>query len=136
MANNVVFSDIESLREVWPVAAEVASGTPLINTGRAGVALTASGGSTRSVISGPYTISGIPSGGVGLDALEVSVATSGTFEFAVAGGLTTTPQNTVVYITSGGALTLTSSGNTAWGRVNYPKGYARVAGTLPVKIGA
>jgi len=142
MANNVVFSDIESLREVWPVAAEVASGTPLVNNGKAGVALTASGGSTKSVTSGPYTISGIPAGGVGLDALEVSVATTGTFEFTgvVSSGTTPVPtstaQGTPVFITSAGALTLASSGNTAFGRVNYPKGYNKVAGKLPVKIGA
>ena len=51
------------------------------------------------------------------------------------GGLTTTPNNTNVYITAGNALTLTAGGNTIYGVVDYPKDYIKVAGTLPVKIG-
>lgn len=137
MATNLVFSDIESLREIWPVGSEVASGTALLNGTRAGVALTDSGGRTRSAISGAYTISGIPSGGVGLDALQVSVATTGTWEYTGITGVTSsTAQNTAIYITSGGALTTTSSGNTLWGRTNYPKGYVKATGKAPVKIGA
>jgi len=137
MANNVVFSDIESLREVWTVAAEVAAGTPLVNGTKAGVALTDSGGRTRSHAMGPYTTSGIPSGGVGLAALEVSVATTGTFEFTGVTGVTTgTAQGALIYITSAGALTTTASGNTLFGRVNYPKDYTKAAEKAPVKIGA
>jgi len=144
MALNTVFASTDSRREIWTVAAEVASGTPLINNGVAGVALTASGGSTKSVTVGPYTVDGIPNGGVGLAALEVSVATDGTFVFTgvkatdgTAAAPTTTAQETPVYITSGGVLSLQSTGNTLYGRVNYPhqNKYVKVAGSLPVKIG-
>lgn len=136
MALNTVFASSDNLREIWPVASEISAGTPLINNTRAGVALTDSGGKTRSVTFGPYTLSGIPSGGVGLKALEVTVATDGTFEFAsVAGYTTAATQGTPVYITSGGALTMTSTSNTLFGWVNYPEDYIKSNSKTPVKIG-
>lgn len=142
MATNGVFSHTEAQAEIWTVPSEVASGVALVGgaTGaQPGVALTASGAHTKSATVGPYTISGIPDGGVGLDALQVSTATDGTWEFLVTGGLTTTAQNTLVYaVVSGGlvtSLTLTASTNAKFGKVNWPKGYNKVAGRLPVKIG-
>lgn len=146
MALNTVFASTDSRREVWTVASEIPSGTPLLNGTVAGVALTASGGSTKSVTVGPYSVSGIPNGGIGLKALEVSVATDGTFEFTgvkatdgTAAAPTTTAQGALVYITSGGVLSLQSTSNTLFGRVNYPDGahkYVKVAGKLPVRIGS
>jgi len=143
MAVNTVFASTDALREVWTVASEIPSGTPLVNGTKAGVALTASGGYTRSVTAGPYTLSGIPAGGVSLKALEVSVAVDGTFEFTgvkatdgTSAAPTTTAQGALVYITSGGVLSLQSTSNTLFGRVNYPlHKYVKVAGKLPVKIG-
>lgn len=143
MAKNTVFASSDALREVWPVSAEVDSGVPLTLHGRSGVTITASGGITRSVTVGNYTLSGIPGGGIGLKPLEVVVATDGTFEFlnvtdtdGTTPVATTTAQGAQVYITSAGALTLDATSNTAFGWVNYPvHKYVKAAGKLPVKIG-
>lgn len=137
------FSSTDAQREVWDLTtfenAEVAVGTALINGDRAGVAYTASGGHTASETIAGMTISGIADGGVGLDALEVSVATDGTYEFPVTGAGPTTPNGTKVYavvasskITS---LTLTATGNTLWGVVNNPQDYVAASGVACVKIG-
>jgi hypothetical protein len=40
-----------------------------------------------------------------------------------------------VYITAGGALNLTASGNTLFGYTDYPKGYTKENGRAPVAIG-
>lgn len=134
-----VFASTDAQRERWPVTAEVAKGTALLNGSRAGVAFTASGGHTTSQSLGGMTISGIADGGVGLAALEASVAVDGTFEFAVTGATASTANGTKVYaIVSSGAitgLTTTASGNTLWGTVNNPKGYAPANGIACVKIG-
>jgi hypothetical protein len=136
------FSSTDALREIWAVTTEVAVGTALINGTRAGVAYTASGGFTGSETIGALTISGIPEGGVSLDALEVSVATDGTYEFAVTGATASTANGTPIYaVVSSGRITSlnTSDGsgaNPLWGVVNNPKDYAASASAICVKIGA
>lgn len=134
-----VFASTEGLRETWKVTAEVASGTALLNGTKAGVAYTASGGKTASKTVGPYTVSG-PAGGAGLEALEVSVATDGTWEFPVTGASSSTAQGTLVYaVVSSGlitSLTLTSTSDTLYGRVNLPAGKVADSAATPVKIGA
>lgn len=133
------FSSTDALREIWPVTSEVVAGTALLNGTRAGVAYTNSGGSTSSEVVGPYTVSGGPSGGVGLDALEVSVAVDGTYEFAVTGATKATANGTLVYaVVSTGkitSLTLTSTSNTLWGVVNNPQDYDAAGAVSCVKIG-
>lgn len=135
------FSSTDALREIWPVASEVAVGTALLNGTRAGVAYANSGGHTRTdaVSAAPASISGIPDGGVGLSALEASVATDGTYEFAVTGADGTTANGTAVYavVASGKitSLTLTSTSNTLWGVINNPKDYVGSASKSCVKIG-
>lgn len=134
MARNAVFPHTNT--EIWPVGVEVAAGVPLISAAdEPAVTLTASGAHTKSQALGPYTVSGIPDGGVGLDALQVVVATDGTWEFEVAGASSSTLQNALVYITGGGDLTLTASTNDPFGKVNYPQDYAYKTGILPVAIG-
>jgi hypothetical protein len=134
------FSSTDAQREFWPLTAEVAVGTALINGGRAGVAYTPSGGHTSTETIAGMTISGIADGGVGLDALEVSVATDGTYEFPVTGAGPSTANGTMVYaVVSGGkitGLTLTASTNTPWGVVNNPQDYVAASGVACVKIGA
>lgn len=134
-----VFASTDGLRETWKVTAEVASGTALLNGTKAGVAYTASGGKAASKTVGPYTVSG-PAGGAGLEPLEVSVATDGTWEFPVTGASSSTAQGTLVYaVVSSGlitSLTLTSTSNTLYGRVNLPAGKVADSAATPVKIGA
>lgn len=138
------FSSTDAQREVWALAsfenAEVAVGTALLNNGKAGVAYTNSGGFTGpSETLGGMTISGIPTGGVGLDALEVSVARDGTYEFPVTGASSSTVNGTPVYaiVASGKIteLTLTVGSNTLWGHVNNPQDFVASASAICVKIG-
>jgi hypothetical protein len=143
------FSSTDAKREVWKVATEVAVGTALLGLDlkTAGVAYVNSGGHTRTDANSanPASITGIPDGGVGLDALQVTVATDGTYEFAVA---TVTIANSVglalngtpVYaIVSSGritGLTLVSTSNTLWGYINNPQDYTPPAdGVACVRIG-
>lgn len=134
------FASTDALREIWKLTAEVAVGTALINGDRAGVAYTPSGGHLAAAkVVGPITVSGFPDGGVGLDALEASVAIDGTYEFPVTGADATTANGTKVYATVATgritALTLTASGNSYFGVINNPKDYVGAAGAICVKIG-
>jgi len=134
------FSSTDALREIWPVTAEVPAGKALLNGTRAGVAYTASGGFVTSRSIGGITMSGIPAGGVGLDLLEVSVATDGSYEFPVATATATTANGVPVYavITTGAVtgLTLVLTGNTLFGVINNPQDYVpSAAGIACVKIG-
>lgn len=135
------FSSTDALREIWAVTTEVAVGTALINGTRAGVAYAPSGGSVRTDAVGfaPMTLTGIPSGGVGLDALQASVATDGSYEFPVTGAVASTQNGTPVYavVASGRVtgLTLTLTGNSLWGVINNPQDYAASASAICVKIG-
>lgn len=142
MATNLVYRYTGEKTRVWDLGGTFAPGLPVKSaSSEPGVTLTATGNYTRSQVFGPYTISGIPAGGVGLTGNECTVATDGTWEFdnVVSSGATPAPtstaNNTLVYITAGNALTLTVGSNTAYGVVDYPKDYVKVAGTLPVKIG-
>ena len=94
---------------------------------------------------GDVKITGITRPGVGGDKVtstgkdfNAGAATDGTWEVPVTGALLTTPQGaTVYYDASDDALTLTSDTDTVIaGYVNYPGTYKKVAGILPVKIGA
>lgn len=142
MATNAVFPYTETATEIWTFAATTAPGVAVVGGvagAQPGVTLTGTGDYTKSQVVGPYTISGIPAGGVSLAPKDASVATDGTWEFPVTGGLTTTPQNTLVYaVVSSGVvtgLTLTASTNKPYGKVNYTRDYVKTAGVLPVKIG-
>lgn len=120
MALNMVHKYTKT--EVWPVVSGVVSGDAVTSiNGEPGVALTSRGDATKSLVIGPYTISGIPSGGVGLNTAEATVATDGAFRFRVTGALASTPKNTLVYsVGAAGAdvteLTLTASTNLPFGK--------------------
>lgn len=116
-------------------------GVPVVVGARPAVSLTASGNATKTVSSGlPGGINSVvyDNGGVGNSAspASASFAFDGTFEFAVTGATTSTANETAVYITSAGALTLTQGSNVLYGVVDYPVGYRREAGRAAVKIGA
>ena len=133
------FSSTDANREIWAVTSEVAVGTALLKGTRAGVAYAPSGGFTSSITVGAITMSGIPVGGVGLDALECSVATDGSYEFPITGATAATANGTLVYavVASGliTGLTLTVGTNTLWGVVNNPQDYAASGAVSCVKIG-
>ena len=134
------FSSTDALREIWPVTAEVAVGTALMNGTRAGVAYTPSGGHLAAAkVVGPITISGFPDGGVGLDALEVSVAIDGSYEFPIVGATNATPNGTSVYVTVTNGIvqtmTTTATGAVYFGVINNPQDYDAPGAVGCVKIG-
>lgn len=109
--------------EVWPVPDGTLSGAAVVDANsQPGVTLVAEGGATSSTVIGPYTISGIPSGGVGLADNFATVAIDGAFRFPVTGASAATVSNTLVYaVVAGGAvteLTLTAGANIPFGKVD------------------
>lgn len=112
--------------EVWPVPDGTVSGAAVVSSSasgrRPGVALTSEGGATRSETIGPYTISGIPSGGVGLLDNFATIAIDGAFRFDVTGASSSTVVNTPVYAVLSSdtvaSLTLTASTNPPFGYID------------------
>lgn len=136
MALNRIYKGDERNNRARVVPSGTVSGAPLLIESRPAVALTDRGDATRSFTLGGLTVSGLPSGGVGLADTEASLAFDGTFLFPVTGATAgDSAQGTVVYITSGNALTLTASGNTRYGTVDRPIGFHNIAGSLPVRVG-
>lgn len=139
MATNLIYLGSPEKNREREVGADVLPGTPKIVGGKSVVTLTASGGTDAASINVPggYTISGGPGiGGVGNRTNYATVAYDGTYEFDVAGVTTSTASDVAVYITSAGALTLTATGNTAYGVTDFPPDYHKTAGKAPVRIGA
>lgn len=128
MALNVIFSDIESERRTAVVGNDVAPGTALIIGGRPVVTLTGSGDYTNGLTStgndalDEFLNIGVGMGGIGLADDEATVTPTGTYAFPVTGASSATARGTAVYRTSGGLLTLTSSGNTKFGIVEFFRG--------------
>lgn len=136
MALNRIYKETERNNRARVVPSGTVSGQPLLVESRPAVAITDRGDATKSFTLGGLTVSGLPSGGVGLADNEASVAFDGTWLFPVTGATNgDSAQGTVVYITSGGALTLTASGNTRYGTVDRPKDFHNIAGSLPVRVG-
>jgi hypothetical protein len=146
----MIFKYSERKTRVRTLAASVLGGTPVLDPldARPAVALANSGDVVTTLTSSDIPLGGgvsridYANGGVGLTGKQTILAYDGTFEFAgvVSTGTTpvptTTPDRTLVYITSAGALTLVSSGNTIYGRVDYPIDYYKVAGVLPIAVGS
>lgn len=128
MALNVIYSDIESERRVEVVGNNVAPGSPRRLAGRSVVTLTGSGDFTNGITTtGNAVIDkmlnvGVANGGIGLRADEATVTPTGTYAFPVAGASAATARNALVYITAGNTLTLTASGNTLFGKVEFFRG--------------
>jgi hypothetical protein len=115
-----------SKTEVWPVVDGTLSGAAVVSSSASGrqpgVALVSEGGATRSETVGPYTISGIPSGGVGLLDNFATIAIDGAFRFPVTGASASTAVNTPVYAILSSetvaSLTLTASTNPPFGKID------------------
>lgn len=141
MALNVIYSDIESERRVKVVGNNVAPGSPRIIAGQAVVTLTGSGDRTNGLTTTGNTVLdkmlevGEGQGGIGLKADEATVTPHGTYAFPVTGASVATARNTPVYITAGNTLTLTASGNTKYGVVEFFRGEKSGTDTA-VTIGA
>jgi hypothetical protein len=134
---------------VRTLAATTLAGAPLLDPldARPAVALSNSGDATATITSAVIPMGGgvsaltYANGGVGLTGKQTLLAYDGTYEFAgvVSTGSTPIPVSTAdrvqVFITSAGALTLVPTGNTAYGRIDYPIDYLRRAGIVPVQIG-
>lgn len=118
MAMNMVHK--YSKTEVWQVGTNVAPGTAVRSTtNQPGVTLTGSGDYVKSQVIGPYTVSGIPAGGIGLPSGKATVAVDGAFRFPVTGATAATAGNTLVYITPAGVLTTANTaGNFKFGKVD------------------
>lgn len=136
MALNRIYAGDDRKNRSRTVPADTVAGTPLLIESRPAVALTNRGDVPAEVISVngvDYTVMG---GGVGNASDAASVAFDGTYLFEVTGATAGDSANgTQVYITSGGALTLTAGANTAYGKVDRPVGFHNIAGSLPVRIG-
>jgi hypothetical protein len=143
VSTGAVYSSTDLLRRPWVNPTTIAAGTAVISSSdQPGIAITGTGDSTAaSLVVGPYTVTQAAGsgGGVGNEGKEFSAAVDGTWTFPVTGGLTSTPNNTLVYavVSSGDitSLTLTVGSNKKYGVVDYPKDYVKTAGFLPVKIG-
>lgn len=149
IATQEVFSHTDAQVETWDLGSATPARTLVKQAGsdRYGVSLTDTVGVAKPdyVLYGNVKVTGITQPGVGNDkataigTYAAAVAVDGTWEFeGVTGANASTAQGVVVYATSGGALTLTSTGNTRVGVVNYPSSFDRAATptALPIKIGA
>jgi len=138
MTTNMILSDIESERRTATVGNDVAPGTALIIGGRPVVTITGSGDYDGNAIT--MTANGVTttlfggSGGVGLADDEATVSPTGSYAFPVTGASAATARGTAVFRTSGGVLTLTSSGNTLFGIVEFFRGELSATDTV-VTIG-
>lgn len=140
MAANQIFSDVPSMRYVAEVGTDTPPGTAKVLGGVPVVTITGSGDYDGNAIT--MTANGVTttlaggSGGVGLADTMATVSPTGAYAFDVTGASAAaiTPGVTLVYITAGGALTLTSSGNTRFGIAEFFRGETSVTDTV-VRIG-
>lgn len=135
---NVCYSDVESRRRTRVVGNDVAPGTPLISKGVPAVTITGSGdydGNAVKLVSAGMEV--VIAGGRGGETLrddEATITFTGTYYFDVEGATASVAEDAVVYITSAGALTLTDTGNTKYGVVEFFRGETSATDTA-VTIG-
>lgn len=138
MATNVIYDGIKSEQRPAVVGSNVAPGSPRIVGGRPVVTITGSGDYAGNTISmtanGETTVLAGGRGGVGLLDNEATVSPSGTYAFNVTGASAATARGTAVYLTSGNTVTLTASGNTKFGIVEFFRGETSATDTA-VTIG-
>lgn len=138
MTKNMVYSDVESERRPAVVGTNVAPGSPRIVGGRPVVTITGSGDYAGNAVT--LTANGVTTtlaggrGGVGLADNEATVSPTGSYAFPVTGATSATARGTAVYLTSGNVVTLTASGNTKFGIVEFFRGELSATDTV-VTIG-
>lgn len=152
MATNLVFRNIDSKNRWDDIGRTVQSGDPVISTWGPAVAVTASGDATSSEVIAssydgtgtPFTLSGIPVGGVGNEGTEYAAAIDGTWEFLATDFEGTAPDPATItkgteinYDEAENKLTTAAvgSGVVPFGKVDFPKDYDKTRGYVPVRIG-
>lgn len=136
MARNEVFAYTPRYVRERPVPSGTKSGTPVLIGIRPGVTITARADDTTTFTLADGSSRTIPTGSANQSPGKASIAFDGTWEFTSITGVTTsTADDTAIYITSGGALTTTSTGNTLFGYTDYTPNYTKAAGKAPVRIG-
>ena len=135
MAMNMVYPYNRERSRERQVPSGTLSGAPLLINSRPCVAITARGDSTNTKVLADGTTITRNVGGAGNLFDSATVAFDGTWEFTIAGIPTNTAQDVQVYITAGNVLTLTLTGNTAFGFTDYPRDYTKTVGIAPVRIG-
>lgn len=138
MATNLIYRYTGEKARERAVPSGTQSGAPLLINARPCVAITSRGDATISNTFAGVTISSTAANlGSGNLADSASVAYDGTWEFTGVTGVTTsTGQDVAIYITTGGALTTTSTANTLFGYTDYPRDYVKATGRAAVRIGA
>ena len=137
MALNVVYAYDPRKTAERPVPSGTVAGAALLINSRPCVAITSRSDATKTFSLADGSSRTIPVGNPWQTAGSATVAFDGTFELGPITGLATnTAQDTAVYITSGGALTLTSTANTLFGYINYPTSYTTSTTKAPVRIAA
>lgn len=138
MALNKIYQSTEADHRERPVPANTQPGTPLLSGGRPAITLTARGDATRTVTTSlPAGLTSITYTNGGASNLDDSatLAFDGTWELAVTGATVNTANDVEVFITGGGTVTLTGTGNTHYGWTDYPRDYRKEAGRAAVRIG-
>lgn len=147
MATNLVYRNDDKKNRVQTLAATYAPGVPVISLdSKPAVTVTASGDYTvtESSFYAPATVSGIPAGGAGLTGKQVTLAFDGTWDFKAVDFDGTAPDPTAItngtainFKTSNGKLTTAAvtTGIVAFGSVDFPPGYNKTRGYVPVKVG-
>jgi len=141
MATNLVYRNTDAKNRVEDLGATLAPGVARLSKADLPVVtITGSADYVKSETIDGMTLSGIPAGGIGLTAQQVTLAFDGTWEFAeasVAGvSAASMTQGTAVYLTVANALTSTEGTNTLFGYVDVPPDYDRTRGMVPIRIGA
>lgn len=135
MALNLIYVYSKERTRERPVPANTQPGVPLIINARPCVTITARGDATATKTLADGTVTTFPNGGAGNLPGSATVAYDGTWEFTSITGVTTsTDSDVAIYLTAGGVLTNSSSGNTLYGYTDYPRGYTKATGKAPVRI--
>lgn len=135
MALNEVYKYTRDKTRERPVPVGTVAGQPLLINSRPCVAITSRSDATKTFTLADGSSRSIPVGNPWQTAGSATVAYDGTFEFSGITGLTYPQANdTAVYITGAGALSLTATSNTLFGYIDNPTSYTGVAGKASVRI--
>ena len=135
MAMNMIFPYNRERTRERQVPTGTLAGTALLINLRPCVSITSRGDATvsKTLADGTVIIRNVGmSTGTAFD--SATVAFDGTWELAIAAIPTNTATDTPVFITAGNVLTLTSTGNTAFGFTDYPRDYVKTVGIAPIRI--